>query len=326
MPLILEPDNLRLAFWKASKGKRYTREVLAYQKELDVNLSRLNAQLSSGLIDVGKYRHFKVFEPKERQICASAFSEQVLHHALMNICHIYFERHLIYDSYASRKGKGIHAALRRAQGFTAQYQWYLKLDVKKFFDSIHHEVLKKQLARMIKDWRVLDIFYKIIDSYESLPGRGLPIGNLTSQYFANHFLSDLDHFIKEQLKIKAAVRYMDDIVLWGNDKAVLKLAFQSIRHYIETVLECTIKPEILAPCKRGITFLGYRIAPNITRLSRQSKKRFIRKFRRIEANYDNGVWDEAVCRRHALPLLAFLRHARTRNFRASLSLQRGLDS
>ncbi|MBK8194555.1 MAG: hypothetical protein IPK76_15555 [Lewinellaceae bacterium] len=105
MPRILEQDNLRLAFWKASKGKRYTQEVLDFQSNLEPNLCNLREQISTGLLDVGKYRYFKVFEPKERQICASAFSEQVLHHALMNVCHDYFERHQVFDSYASRKGK-----------------------------------------------------------------------------------------------------------------------------------------------------------------------------------------------------------------------------
>jgi RNA-directed DNA polymerase len=330
MPRILEPDNLRLAFWKASKGKRYTQEVLDFQSNLEPNLCNLREQISTGLLDVGKYRYFKVFEPKERQICASAFSEQVLHHALMNVCHDYFERHQVFDSYASRKGKGVHAALVRAKHFNKSQHWYLKLDVRKFFDSVHHGVLKAQLARMFKEHRILDIFGKIIDSYEASPGRtcppeeqrrGLPIGNLTSQYFANHFLSGLDHFIREDLRIGAAVRYMDDIVLWHENKPALKNAFRSITEYVETNLQCALKPEILAASKRGLTFLGYRIFPDRVELSQQSKRRFIRKIRALQENYDSGAWSESVCQRHALPLLAFLAHAKTRNFRESVDLQ-----
>jgi len=320
MPLITEPDNLRLAFWKASKGKRYTQEVLDFQKNLEPNLLALREQLSSGLVDVGKYRYFKIFEPKERQICASAFSEQVLHHAMMNVCHEHFERHQVFDSYASRKGKGVHAALERAKQFTKSQDWYLKLDVRKFFDSVHHEVLKSQLARIFKDPQVLDIFGKIIDSYEASLGRGLPIGNLTSQYFANHFLSGLDHFIKENLRIGTSVRYMDDVVLWHDDKKVLKNAFLRITEFVETNLQCSLKPEILTNCKRGLTFLGYRIYPDLVALSQQSKQRFIRKLRVLEANYDSGEWSETVCQRRALPLLAFIGHANTRNFRESILL------
>jgi len=321
MPRILEPDNLRLAFWKAAKGKRYSQEVLDFQEHLDANLFDLRMQLSTGLVDVGKSRYSKIFEPKERQICASAFSEQVLHHAMMNVCHEYFERHLVFDSYASRKGKGVHAALDRARQYTQAYPWYLKLDVRKFFDSVHHHVLKEQLSRMFKDPRVLEIFEKIIDSYEASSDRGLPIGNLTSQYFANHFLSGLDHFIKENLQAAAYVRYMDDMVLWHNDKSVLKNSFWAITEYVENNLQGALKPEIIAPSKRGLTFLGYRHFPGRMELSQQSKQRFIRKMRVLEENYDSGNWSAASCQRHVLPLLAFVEHADARNFRKSVFLQ-----
>ena len=120
---IADPDNLRLAFWKASKGKRHTAEVLTYQANLEDNLLELRAQILRGSVEVGNYRYFKIFEPKERQICASAFREQVLHHALMNICHAYFERDLIFDSYASRKGKGVHAAIKRAELYSYQHRF-----------------------------------------------------------------------------------------------------------------------------------------------------------------------------------------------------------
>ena len=191
---IADPNNLRLAFWEASKGKRYASNVLAYQNNLEVNLGRLRREILSGEISVGMYYSFVIFEPKERKICASAFKEQVLHHALMNICHDLFERKHIYDSYASRKGKGTHAALERASLFTRKHNYYLKLDVKKFFASIHHRVVKDQLLTMFKDYSLLNIFEKIIDSPEDIPQRGLPIGNLTSQFLANHYLVELGSF------------------------------------------------------------------------------------------------------------------------------------
>ena len=155
---IADPDNLRLAFWKARKGKSYSEEVEAYRQNLDANLMDLRRQILRGSVEVGDYRYFKIFEPKERQICASAFREQVLHHALMNICHPYFERVLISDSYASRKGKGTHRAVERAQYFSRKNRYFLKLDVRKFFESIHHDVLKTQLSRLFKDTMLLNIF------------------------------------------------------------------------------------------------------------------------------------------------------------------------
>jgi len=242
LPLIEDMGNLRLAFWKAGKGKRHAAAVLVYQENLEVNLRELQGQIRAGCVAVGDYRYFLVYEPKEREICASAFREQVLHHALMNVCHPHFDRKLIHDCYASRKGKGTYAALERAKDYTRKYSWYLKLDVRKFFASIHHDVLKGQLAAMFKEERLLRIFFQIIDSYEASQGRGVPIGNLTSQYFANHYLSGLDHYIKEQLGMEAYVRYMDDMVLWNDDKMVLKAVDKVVTAYLENCLQLELKP------------------------------------------------------------------------------------
>jgi retron-type reverse transcriptase len=312
---IAEPENLRYASWKAAKGKRYSASVLAYQADLEENIALLRHQIISGQVSVGDYRYFKVFEPKERQICASAFREQVLHHALMNVCHDRFEQVQIFDSYASRKGKGHFAALERAQLFTKRHAWFLKLDVQKFFESIHHSVLKAQLARLFKEKPLLGIFSQIIDSYSASTERGLPIGNLTSQYFANHFLSGLDHFIKETMQIKAYVRYMDDMVLWSDDKAVLQAAFHSIREFVETQLGSTLKPLLLKRSGTGLPFVGFHIFPYQTRLLQKSKVRFIQKLQLIERNYHTGIWNEAACQRHFLPLRAFISHADSAVFR-----------
>jgi retron-type reverse transcriptase len=306
---VAEPENLRFAAWKAAKGKRHSREVLAWMQRLNENVLRLREQVLRGQVEVGRYRYFKVFEPKERQICASAFGEQVLHHALMNICHEYFERAQIFDSYASRQGKGTYAAIDRAGQFTRQYDWYLKLDVRKFFESVHHEVLVSQLSNMFKDAAVVGIFEQIIHSYAASPGRGLPIGNLTSQYFANHYLVGLDRFVKEKLHIRAYTRYMDDFVLWSPDKGALREAHAAVQEYVETALRCTLKPEGLNRTRCGLPFLGYHIFPHYVRLLQKSKQRFIRKMRRVEEAYQSGAWSDAKCRRRALPLLAFVEHA-----------------
>jgi RNA-directed DNA polymerase len=318
---ILELNNLRLAFWKASKGKRYSNSVLAYQADLEQNMEELQSQLRKGIVQVGDYRYFKVYEPKERQICASAFREQVLHHALMNICHPIFERAQIFDSYASRKEKGTYAALERAKGYSRKYTWYLKLDVKKFFESIHHDVVKNQLVKLFKEQSLLLILFQIIDSYEASPDRGLPIGNLTSQYLANQYLCGLDHFVKEQLLIPAYVRYMDDMVLWSDDKEVLQAARHAIHEYIENQLRCELKPIMLNKVSQGLPFLGYHIFPDEVRLLQKSKQRFIRKYRQIEQNYQAGVWSEAICQRRILPLLAFIEHANARGFRKAVYLK-----
>lgn len=318
---VAELDNLYNASWKAAKGKRYAQEVLLFQDQLDENLQQLREEILNGRVSVGNYHYFKVYEPKERQICASAFREQVLHHALMNVCHDFFERAQIFDSYASRKGKGTYAALERAKCFTHKNPWFLKLDVRKFFESIHHSVLKCQLARLFKEQPLLEIFFQIIDSYEASPDRGLPIGNLTSQYFANHFLSGLDHYVKEELGIKAYVRYMDDMVLWHADKSVLKAAFLNIQTYVELKLRCNLKPELLNRCKNGLPFLGYRIMPHYVWLLQKSKRRFIKKYQHIDDQYHSGEWHEQACQQHVLPLVAFTNHADSKIFRKNVFSQ-----
>jgi retron-type reverse transcriptase len=321
MPRILDMDNLRLAFWKASRGKRYSASVRDYQANLQQNLLNLRDQIESGCIEVGNYRYFKVFEPKERQICASAFSEQVLHHALMNVCHERFEQAQVFDSYASRKGKGVYAALDRAKQPTRDLDWFLKLDVRKFFESLHHNVIKQQLARLFKEPHLLHLLYQIIDSYEAHPQRGVPIGNLTSQYFANHYLSGLDHFVKEELGIAHYVRYMDDMVLWHADKAALKSAQQAIEVYVGERLHCQLKPALLNKTQFGVPFLGYRVMPYNIRLLHKSKMRFARKITRIDTQYNTGEWTITASQLHALPLIAFTQHSEALVFRKDVLLR-----
>lgn len=315
---ITDADNLRFAAWKAAKGKRHSTEILKWFENMEEHIAKLRDQILSGQVQVGNYRYFKVYEPKERQICASAFGEQVLHHAVMNICHAQFEKVQIFDSYASRKGKGTYAALERAKVFTRQNDWYLKLDVKKFFESIHHEVLVQQLCRMFKDPAVVGVFEQIIHSYEASPGRGLPIGNLTSQYFANHYLATLDHFIKEKLRIKAYVRYMDDMVCWSADKEGLLEARDHITDFVEKELACKLKPEGLNRTTTGLPFLGYHVFPYHVRLLQKSKQRFIRKMRSIDDHYQSGEWPESKCQRKVLPLLAFTKHSDANQFRQNI--------
>lgn len=318
---VADPDNIRLASWKAAKGKRLTPAVLAWFSDMDTQVARLREQVLEGDVAVGQYHYFKVYEPKERQICASAFAEQVLHHALMNVCHECFERAQIFDSYASRKNKGTYAALERAKTYTRRHEWFLKLDVQKFFETVHHTTLNDQLARLFKDRRLLRVFEQIVGSFEAQPGRGLPIGNLTSQYFANHFLSGLDHFILEKLRRMPYVRYMDDMVLWHDEPSFLKNALAEIIQYIENQLFVELKPPLLRRCASGLPFLGYHLFPHKIHLLQKSKQRFLKKMRRVHEHWHDGSWPESKCQRHALPLLAFAHWANAKKLRENLLLR-----
>ncbi len=326
---LIEPiaamENLELAYYKAKKGKTAKKTVIEYGKNLRNNLKLLQNQILSGKVETGNYNYFTVYDPKKRQICAAPFGQRVLHHALMNICHPYFEKKQIEDSYASRIGKGTYAALDRARYFNRNNEWFLKLDVRKYFDSLSHDVMKHQLAAMFKDARLLKIFYDIIDSYSAVPGQGVPIGNLTSQYFANHYLSVADHFAKQDLPISGYVRYMDDMVLWHNDKKILLEAGHVFRQFMITELKLFLKPFCLNKREKGLPFLGYLLYPNQTRLGKRSKKRYIEKSKYFDDLLEQGIWSQKTYQKHLSALTAFTEHADAKAFRIHLLAKSGVN-
>ncbi|MDD3723585.1 MAG: RNA-directed DNA polymerase [Lutibacter sp.] len=313
--LIADPDNLRLAFWKARKAKDVKMEVAEFRKSLDKNLLTLRNELLLGNVQVGQYHYFTIYDPKEREICAASFRERVLHHALMNVCHANFEKYQIFVSYASRKGKGTYAAINRAKNYQRKYNWFLKLDVCKYFDSIDHCILKQLLAKRFKDVVLLNVFYNIIDSYETSTDKSLPIGNLTSQYFANHYLAVADHYLKEKLQIPAYVRYMDDMVIWSNDKNMLLKIGNEFQLFIETELNLRLKPFCLNSTDKGLPFLGYILFPKTILLNNNSRKRFKNKLKQYNYKLNNDEWNQAEYQAHVLPLIAFTKHANTYNLR-----------
>lgn len=312
---IADMANLELAFHKAQRGKAVKTQVLEFGKYLRANLKRLQAQILSGEVEIGNYHFFTVYDPKKRQICAAPFPQRVLQHALMNVCHPYFERQQIHDSYASRIGKGTYAALERAGVFNRRHTWYLKLDVRKYFDSIHHGVLRSRLCRLFKDPRLRCIFDRILDSYAAEPGRGVPIGNLTSQYFANDYLSPADHFARETLRVPAYVRYMDDMVLWHDDKTALLEAGRRFQDFIAERLKQELKPLCLNRNTGGLPFLGYLLYPETTRLAQRSRRRYIQKFTACQLALESGAWSQKEFQNHVTPLTAFTQHADAKAFR-----------
>lgn len=316
---VAESDNLFLAYYKAKQGKEGAREVVDFDDNLCGNILLLRHQILSGNISVGNYHYFKIFDPKERLICAAAFHERVLHHAIMNVCHQYFDKTLISDTYATRINKGVYKALDKANLAMRNYTFVAKLDYRKYFDNISHDVLKNRLATKFKDVKLLNIFDKIIDSYEVEPDFGLPIGNLTSQYFANFYLSELDHIIKEKIKVKDYIRYMDDMLLFSNDKVQLKNQLGVIYKYSEQI-HLTLKPFDLSNTKNGISFLGYKLFPGAIKLNHNSKKRFIMKMRQYNKYLYDYIFTGKEYQSHVIPLLSFVRHAYTKRLRKNLFL------
>lgn len=314
---IADIDNLYLAYSKACRGKRLKMEVRQFAEHFDRNIMQLREGIISGEVEVGNYHYFTIFDPKERLICAASFRERVLHHAIMNVCHDYFDRSLIADTYATRKGKGVYAALGKAVHAISKDLWLCKLDVRKYYDSIDHGILKAMLARKFKDPLLLHIFYRIIDSYACSEGKGLPIGNLTSQYFANMYLSSLDHYAKEQLKVKMYVRYMDDMLMAFDDKSKMKDAERCVRAYAQSRLRLELKPPVFVKGSAGVVFLGYRVRAHYLTLSGRSKRRFCVKYLKYKRMYEHGAFGEREYQDHLQPLLAFVQHAKSRCFRKS---------
>jgi len=312
---IYDPDNLRMAFIKAKKGKEHKSDVYSYSKHLTLNLSKLRKQFLTGNFDLGNYHFFIIYEPKERLICAAPFAERVLHHAVINVCHPIFERFQIMHSYDTRIGKGQYAALELAKKSQKNFTWFCKLDIRKYFDSISHEKLISLLGRLFKDQKLLGLFEKIIYSYQTVPGRGLPIGNLTSQYFANFILGVADHFLLESIQIPSYVRYMDDMVLWHNDKTTLLDKSGKFVSFIAEQLDLKVKTPCLHQTEKGLPFLGYVVFPDSLRLNKNSKKRFIRKMDLADGLLNTGEWTQEEYSSHVNPLIAFTEHANVFKFR-----------
>ena len=315
MEQIASLDNLYLAYQKACRGKQRKREVLEFSEHFDDEIQRMRQEIIDGTITVGDYHYFTIHDPKERTICAAPFRERVLQHAIMNICHQYFDRTLIDSTYATRKGKGVYAALDKAVEAMSCYEYSVKLDFRKYYDSIDHDILKRKLRQRFKDKELLYLFDKIINTYCVTEGKGLPIGNLTSQYFANAYLSGLDHKAKEQWGAKVYIRYMDDIIIAGNDREELKNCMERMKAFSSEKLHLLFKPPIFRKNKDGQTFLGYRVMPYYYKLSGRSKKRFRSKLLKYDRLLNEGRWTEERYEEHILPLLSFAQHAESKAFR-----------
>jgi len=282
-------ENLYNAYLKARRGKNGVAEVLKFTYNLEEELLKLQHELKNQTYKTGKYRHFIIFEPKERKISALPFRDRIVHHAVCSVIEPVFEKKFIYDSYACRKGKGTHAGANRLQKIfrrSGNNYYVLKCDVSKYFPSVNHEILKQIIREKIADKRLLHLLDNIIDSAE----KGIPIGNLTSQLFANIYLNKLDEYIKYELRIKHYIRYMDDFVILHESKQYLHEVKEKINLFFAS-MKLTLHPKKanIFPITLGVDFLGYRIF-NSHRLVRKSTvKRFLKNTKTKLRKYDSSV-------------------------------------
>jgi len=286
-------QNLYQAYVKARRGCRTNHDLSCFSFFFEQELLTLQHELITGTYLPGNFRYFQVTDPKKRTIAVAPFRDRVVHHALVNILEPVFEPTFIFHSYATRKQKGAHLAITQAQQYMKYDHWFLKMDIEKYFDSVDHAILKKLMRKKIKDDPLLQVIDRIIDN-GSPNAKGLPIGNLTSQFMANIYLNPLDHFVKEQLRIRAYLRYMDDFVLFSNDKQELKSNLKRIREYLSDNLMLKIKePNTLLNSRlNGLSFLGSRIFPSLIRIHPVPMRRCLQKLRIRTTQYKRGLLDE----------------------------------
>ena len=279
---IYEWSNILLAWRKASKGKRGSRSCAAFEYRLTDELLMLQQELINGSYKPGGYTHFYIHEPKKRKISAARFRDRVVHHALCNIIEPRFESQFIPDSYANRVGKGTHQAVSRLQYFSRRYRYVLRLDIVKHFPSMDHEILFEILCKEIADTRIRQLLKVIIDSGKAIfdqdfdrylfegddllslcRPRGLPIGNLTSQFWSNCYLHPLDCFIKRELSCKPYLRYVDDFALFSNSKEQLWHWKQAVQNKLASLrLNFHEHSAQVIPVSHGIPWLGFVVHPN----------------------------------------------------------------
>jgi RNA-directed DNA polymerase len=321
--------NLLSAAKRAYRGKRDRQSVAAFYFNLEHEVIGLREELLAGSYRPRPYNIFEIREPKIRKICSSHFRDRVVHHAICDVLEPIFDRRLIFDTYACRTGKGSHRAMDRCQRFARRYDYFLKCDIRKYFDSIDHAALKALLRRIVGDFPLLDLIERVIDHSVpgSPPGKGVPIGNLTSQHFANLYLGELDHFLKERRRLKGYLRYMDDFICFSNDKAELQMLLGEIREYAKKTLHLELKEEVtrIAPVSEGIPFLGFRIFRNLKRLQRPNLMRLRKNIRRKEVAYRSGKINETDLFMSVQSMIAHISHADTlalkrREFERSLHL------
>ena len=234
----------------------------------------------------------------------------------MNVCEPLLDRWLIPDTFACRKGLGRIKAVQRAAGFARQFGFFLKLDIRKYFDSISHAELLARLERRFKDTKLLILFRHIVSAHHPESGIGLPIGSLISQHLANFYLGWFDRVVREQWRIPGYVRYMDDMVLWENDRRKLNSRLADSRDWLSNHLRLSVKSNAhLNGTRHGMDFLGCRVFPDRIMLNRRSRRRFGVKMRNLEGEFSRGECDELELQRRATSLVAFTKAAGVSSWR-----------
>jgi len=306
--------DLRQAFFRAAKGKRHQRSVARFFRDLEPELIALGRELRSGAYRPGPFETFTIRDPKERLISCPPFRDRVVHHAVIGALEPVLETRFDPDSYGCRKGRGLDAALKRAQTLAHRHAYVLRTDVRRFYDSIDLAVLRGQLRRIVKDRELLLLLDRILG-----PGtRGLPIGSLTSQWLANLYLTPLDRHLRSVPEARGQVRYMDDVLVFGESRETVKRVLEEVRAFLRDDLCLSLKRRATAvlPVGAGFPFLGFRVYPRRLEVRRETFRRFKAGLRRAEWEHRTGRLGVAELAASVTSRIAHLDRARSRCLRS----------
>lgn len=281
---LISIENLFQAWGEFKKGKRQKRDVQVFERNLEDNLFNLHQQLRNKIYRHGGYQEFWVNDPKRRHIHKASVDDRIVHHLLYKYLYNIFDKTFIYDSYSCRIDKGTHRAVRRLEVFSRKLSknytqdfWGLKLDIKQFFASVDHQILLNLIRREVKDEKIIRLIENVINSFNlgSEPLKGIPLGNLTSQIFANIYLNELDQFVKHELKVKYYLRYADDFVILNPDPQYINM----LKIFLDQNLKLELHQDkiIFRKLTWGIDFCGYILLPKYTLPRTKTKRRIIKK-------------------------------------------------
>ena len=277
-----------LSWREFKKGKAKRKNVLEFEFNLEDNLFQLYQELRNKTYKHSKYTSFYIQDPRLRHIHKAIIKDRIVHHLVSRYLENIYDKTFIFDSYSCRINKGTHGAVNRLRRFSIKQSkgnkinfYCLKCDIKKFFDSIDHNILIEILKQTIKDKDILNLITEIISSFQTMPNKGIPLGNLTSQHFANIYLNEIDKFVKHKLKVKYYIRYTDDFVILHTNKDYLEKTVNSIEEFIKDNLKLSLHPGkiIIRKYHQGIDFLGYISLPHYRILRTKTKIRMFKKIK-----------------------------------------------
>lgn len=317
-PRVIAMDNLRAATQRAARGKRHQQHVASFLVDREPQLLALQRELVAHTYRPGRLARFVIHDPKTRVISVAPFRDRVVHHAVIDVLEPYLDRRMIHASFACRRRKGTHAALDYAQAKVRRHAWFLKMDVAQYFASVPHAVVMHTLERMVKDRAVLRLVARIVAAGGQMDAteRGLPIGNLTSQWLANLVLDALDRAVQEHMRVPGYLRYLDDFVLFADDRTRLRDAHGQVQYVLASLgLRAKARATMLAPTRDGLPFLGFVVFPTMRRIRPANRRRVLQRWKLRLWQWRQGHLDDTALSDCVRSMMAHLEHGTTRGWR-----------